>query len=220
MIRRDYILRMVQEMVQLLARVVFLKSRREYEQALHEINRALRQLNSSSDQSGSPLEPEEWVALCRKHDHDKSGLMMATAELLRQEGELLALQERRAESQRSRITALTLFLEAILTGETFISTELLDKVEQLADETAEAERPPALWLRLVRYFEAREQFALAEDAVFGWVETGDPNAKAEGLSFYERLLAKNDFDLSRSGLPRSEVEQGRDDLRRAQGAES
>lgn len=220
MIRRDYILRLVQEMVQLLARVVFLKSRREYEQALSEINRALRQLNAGGDQGASPLTPEEWIALCRKHDSAASGLMMATAELLRQEGELLALQERRPDSQRSRMAALTLFLEAILTGETFISVELLNKVEDLVDQTAEAERPPALWHRLVRYFEAREQFALAEDALFGWVETGDASARTQGLSFYERLLARTDADLERGGLPRPEVEQGRDDLRQRGGAKS
>lgn len=212
MIRRDYILRSVQEMVQVLTRAVFLTSRREYEQALSEINQALRALEGNQRQP--TLSPEEWIVLCQKHEPSAPGLMMATADLLCLQGDLLARQGHFSESQSSRTAALTLFLEAILTGQTFVSAELLDKVEHLVEDTSEGPRTAALWLRLIRYFEAREQFALAEDAVFGWLETRDAHAITEGFSFYERLLAKSDDDLERGGLPRHEVEQGREDLKR------
>jgi hypothetical protein len=54
MIRRDYILRLVQEMVQLLARVVSRRAAANTEQALSEINRALRQLNAGGEQGPRP----------------------------------------------------------------------------------------------------------------------------------------------------------------------
>jgi len=211
MIRRDYILRAIQEMVQMLARVVFLKSRREYQQALSEINQALRQIGAEAREQET-LSVEQWIALCRKHEASAIGLMVATAELLREQGEVFALQGKSADSHRSRVTSLALMLEALLAGDTFVSEELLNKVEQLIDQTNDAPRPPALWLRLVRYFEAREKFGMAEDAVFAWVETGDAIAVREGLLFYERLSARSDTDLQRGGLPRPEVEQGREEL--------
>ena len=68
MIRRDYILRMVAEMAQVLARVVSLKSRQEYEQALKEINAALRELRDDNAEPPHELSLADWVALCRKHE--------------------------------------------------------------------------------------------------------------------------------------------------------
>jgi hypothetical protein len=211
MIRRDYILRMVQEMVQMLARVMFLKSRREYDQALSEINQALRQLGAEVGGQAS-LSVEDWIALCRKHEPSAAGLMMATADLLREQGEVLTLQEKPAEGHCSRVASLTLFLEAILTGETFISAELLAKVETLIDLTRGAARPTALWLRIVRYLETRGLYGLAEDEVFAWAETGNETARKEGLAFYERLLATSDDALQHGGLPRDEVLQGREEF--------
>jgi hypothetical protein len=211
MIRRDYILRAIQEMVQTLARVVFLKSRREYEQALSEINQALRQ-TGAEEREQETMSVEQWIALCRKHEASATGLMVATADLLREQGEVFALQEKSAESHRSRVTSLALMLEALLAGDTFVSEALLNKVEQLIDQTNDAPRPSALWHRIVRYFEARERFGLAEDALFTWVDTGDSIAVREGLLFYERLLARSDTDLQRGELPRPEVEQGREEL--------
>jgi hypothetical protein len=219
MIRRDYILRMVQEMVQLLARVVFLKSRREYEEALREINLALRQVGASGDDDSVPTE-DEWLALCRKHEATASGLTLATADLLREQGEVLALQGKSGESRRSRLAALTLFLEAILTGGTFVSEELLAKVEHLIAETADGPRPSAVWLRLVRYLEARVRYGQAEDTLFEWAKSGDGQAKTEGAAFYERRLAEDDAALEAGGLPRAEVLEGQREFGRIIGGAS
>ena len=216
MIRQDYILRLVQEMVQLLARVVFLKSRREYEEALREINQALRQLGASDGDQPIPS-VEDWLALCAKHEPTASGLTNATAELLREQGELLALQEKAADSRRSRTAALALFLESILNGRTFVSEELLQKVERLVIETSDGPRPSAVWLRLVHYFEARSRYGLAEDALFAWVAEGDAQARQEGAAFYERRMAEDDDALQAGGLPRPEVIQGRAELSRIAG---
>jgi hypothetical protein len=61
---------------------------------------------------------------------------------------------------------------------------------------------------LAAYFEARGQFALAEDALYEWLETGNADAPAEGLLFYERLASLSDDSLANGGFSRPEVEQG------------
>src|SRR5207245_11050876 len=58
------------------------------------------------------------------------------------------------------------------------------------------------------YYETRGMLDKAEDALFDWLDTSDPEAPNSGLAFYERLSAKNDQDLERGGLPRDEVEEG------------
>src|SRR5882762_595081 len=137
MIRRDYIMRLVAEMVQVLARVLSLKHRHEYDQALREIDVALRQLRDSGGGTSGECSLEDWIALCRKHEQAASGLLVAVGDLLKEQGDVFALQGRAAESHRARALALGLLLEALLSQETFVTAELLAKVDQLLDATRE-----------------------------------------------------------------------------------
>lgn len=209
MIRRDYILRMVAEMAQVLARVISLKNRQEYEQALREIDAALRELRDGNTDPPHELSLADWIALCRKHEQAASGLMIAVADLLKEQGDVLAAQEKPDGSARPRALALGLFLEALLNGETFVTAELLAKVEELFSQTRATLSDPEVWRRLVSYFEARGRFGQAEDALFAWLATGDPAALTAGLAFYQRLSEENDDVLERGDLPRAELEQGR-----------
>ena len=208
-IRRDYILRVVAEMAQVLARVISLKGRQEYEQALREINAALRELRDDSTEPPEEISLADWIVLCRKQEQAASGLMIAVADLLKEQGDVLAAQDRPDGSSRSRALALGLFLEALLNGETFVTAELLAKVEELFAQTRRTLSDSEVWRRLVSYFEARGRFGQAEDALFAWLATDDPAATTEGLAFYERLGRQDDADLERGELPRAELEQGR-----------
>jgi hypothetical protein len=212
MIRRDYILRMVAEMAQVLARVISLTSRQEYEQALKEINLALRQLRDDNGSSDRELSLADWIALCRKHEQAASGLMIAVADLLKEQGDVLVAQDKPDGSARSRALALGLFLEALLNGETFVTAELLAKVEELFAQVRAMLSDPEVWRRLVSYFEARGRFGQAEDTLFAWLAAGDPAAMTAGLAFYQRLSDQEDDALERGDLPRAELEQGRREL--------
>ena len=203
---------MVAEMVQMLLRVVSLKHRREYDQALREVDAALRHVRGSDTDSESTQTVEGWIALCRKHEMAASGLMVPVADLLREQGEIFALQQQPAESGRARRFALGLYLEAILSGETFVTAELLDKVEQLIDATRALPPNAEISRRLFQYFETRGHYAKAEDTIFVWLESGDARARDEGRAFYERLLKLDDATLEQGGLPRAEAEQGRKDF--------
>ncbi len=208
MIRRDYILRMVAELAQVLARVISLKSRQEYEQALREINSALRELRDGDAGPPHELTLADWIALCRKHEQAASGLMIAVADLLKEQGDALMAQDKPAAGTGSRNLALGLFLEALLNGETFVTAELLAKVEGLFGQVRATATDSEVWRRLVGYFEARGRFAQAEDALFAWLQSGDPAAMAEGPAFYERLGRRDDTELEHGDLPRAELEQG------------
>ena len=207
MIRRDYILRMVAEMAQVLARVVSLKNRQEYEQALKEIIAALRELRDGNTDTPHELSLADWITLCRKHEQAASGLMVAVADLLKEQGDVLAAQDKPDSS--SRTLALGLFLEALLNGETFVTAELLAKVEELFTQVRATLSDAEVWRRLASYFEARGRFAQAEDALFAWQATGDSTVTSEGLAFYQRLGGQDDDALERGDLPRAELEQGR-----------
>jgi len=208
MIRRDYFMRMVQEMAQVLARVISLKHRQEYDRAMAEISAALKSLREDSD--ASPQDPTlaDWIQLCQKHGPAASGLLVAVANLLKEQGDMQTLRMGATAGNSSHKLALGLFLEALLNGETFVSGELLDKVEQLTVSVWDSLKDGEVWSRIVHYFEARGRYAQAEDALFAWRETGDPHAVEQGLALYGRLLAKPEDELIKGNLPRSEVEEG------------
>lgn len=217
MIRRDYILRVVQELAQMLRRVVSLKERQEYEAALRELGRALEQLEKAPAHDQATPSFEHWLALCEKETVTCGPLLIAVADLLREQGELLRLQAKGPEGRRSWAIALGLYLEAILGGHTFVSVELLDRIEELITRLSGNPLPAPVLRRLLGYFEERGQFAKAENALFDWLDTDDAGAAAEGAAFYDRLAARPDAELARGELPRAEVEQGRREFQRRLG---
>jgi hypothetical protein len=211
MIRQDYILRLVMELTQVLLRAVSLRHREEYEQALREVDEALGQLGDGSKTPPDALKLDDWIAVCERHEQ-AMGLMVVVGDLLRERGDLLALRHQPEASLQTRLLALGLLVEALLTGRTLVSAELLDKVEALWEQTRGAPQPVALTRRLFSYFEARGQFGRAEDALFEWMESGAPGVVPAGLAFYDRLLALGDIELERGNLPRPEVEGGKAEL--------
>ena len=212
MIRRDYFLRAVQEMTQALVRVLFLKQREEYTQAMQEIGAALRKLRDVPADDTKELSLDEWLELCRRHEGAASGLLLGLADLLREQGELFSMQSRCVEAQGVRVVALGLFLEALLRGEAFVSKELMFKVEELITQCASLPMPASLRVRLVRYYEARGRFGAVEDVLFEWRDSGETGAVEAGAEFYDRLSGKTDAELEQGGLPRAEVEEGRREL--------
>ena len=102
MIRRDYILRMVEELAQMLGRVVSLKDRQEYEQAMREIGLALAQLEKTPAGDPDTASLEHWLALCEQETAARGPLLIAVADLLNEQGELLRLQNKIPESRAPR----------------------------------------------------------------------------------------------------------------------
>ena len=215
MIRRDFVLRTIQQMTQALASVLRLKEHQEYEQALREIGQALREFGEGDETPDHRRSFKDWLVLCRKHPESAGGVMLAVADVLREQGEIFSLQDRTADALCARQLATGLFIEAMLTEECFVSGDLVSKVEQLVEQCSASPQPPELLRRLVAYFGVRGDFARAEDALFEWLETGDPDAAAEGHTFYERLATMSDETLKQGGLSRAEIDQGSRDWENA-----
>ena len=196
----------------MLARVVFLKQRQEYAQALLELDRALAKFLDVGPGEKPDLSLEEWIEQCRAEEGGLGQKLVALADLFNEQGDIHALQSAAKEAQRSDALALGLYLEALNGQLVPVSVDLLGKVENLIELLAEARLPAEVLQRLLRYYEARGRLAQAEDVLFDWLDTGDPTACEGGLAFYDRLAAWSDAELARGNLPRAEVEQGRQEV--------
>ena len=215
MIRRDFVLRTIQQMTQALAQVLHFKGRQEYEQALREVGRALREFGEGGEAPDHRRSLEDWLGLCRKHPGSAGGVMLAVADVLKEQGDLFALQGKPDDALLARQLAAGIFIEALLKEECFVSAELVGKVEELIRHSASSPQPPALLRRLVSYFEVRGNFAGAEDRLFEWLDSGDPEAVEAGRIFYERLAGLPEESLRLGGLSRPEAEEGAREWERA-----
>ena len=215
MLRQDYLLRLVAELMQVLLGVASLRHRGLHEQALREVDEALRRLRNMEVSTAPPQEEfEAWITWCQHPAEEiRADLMLAVARLWRERSQLLKLRDQPEATRDARIVALGLFLEAVLNQGAMVSGELLDEIEGLGQETAEAERPGGLLHRLMLYFEARGHYGRAEDVLFEWADVCEPDARERllpvGKAFYERLLELSDPELEQGNLPRSELESGR-----------
>lgn len=208
-------MRMAQEMAQVLIRAVSLKHQREYDQALRELATALKQAREGEPNPETELTLEAWIALCRRHEQAAPAVMLAIADLLAEQGDLLALKGRPTEGHRPRSLALGLYLDALLHEGAFVSTALIGKIEGLMEHTTIPDGEAGIQRRLIDYLMARGRLAKAEDVLFAWLEADSLEAGACGLKFYETLSAMSDADLEQGGLPRGELEQGRREVLRA-----
>jgi uncharacterized protein DUF6483 len=213
MIRRDYFIRMVQELTQALSRVVFLKRAGEFARASQEIERTLVKFWKLSSEQIESFSLEQWIEQCRQEEGPMGEKLIALADLFSENADLQAIEkaDQSIPPQKSSAIALGLYLEAVATPETIISTELLDKIEKHVEKIGDFRLPPDILKRLLSYYETRGMLDKAEDVLFDWLDK-DADAAGPGLAFYERLRARSDQELERGGLPRAEVEEGRQEL--------
>jgi hypothetical protein len=212
MIRRDYILRMIEEFMQALSRLRSLKQGQRWAEAGNELDAEFKKLVGDGAQAVARLSETELLARLMREGptqlvRDKT--LMLTA-LLTEAGDVAAAEERMDESRECYLKALHLLLDILGRGEVFERPEFVPKVEMLVAALQSAPLPVRSAALLMQHYERTGEFAKAEDALFAMLDAEPDNqAIVEfGVTFYQRLLAQSDAALDAGNLPRTEVEEG------------
>ena len=210
MIRRDYILRMIEEFAQFLARLKGLKEKQRWEEAEGTLDEEFQRLVGAGPQAVAQLSETELLAKVIQGEptlavRDKT-LMLAT--LLKEAGDVAAAQERVEESRACYLKGLHLLLETLGRGEVFDCPEFVPRVEPFVAALAGAPLPFQTQGLLMQHYERTGEFAKAEDALFAMLELepDSPGLVDFGISFYQRLQGQSDGALSEGNLPRAELE--------------
>ena len=216
MIRRDYILRMIEEFAQALARIRSLKSSQRWGEASAALDAELIRLFGDGAQALARLAETELLSRLVQDGpthvvRDKT-LMLTT--LLKEAGDVAAAQDWADESAECYLKALHLLLEVLARGEVFESPEFLPKVEMLYEALQGAPLPPRTYAMLMQHHERTGEFAKAENALFAMLDAEPDNGAIVGfgVAFYKRMLAQSDAALTEGALPRAEVEEGLKEL--------
>jgi len=208
MFRRDYLMRIIEQLIQALHQISGLKTERRFDEAEVVISRTGRLLLGCDMTLLRGLSEESIIALLKRPDPSDIGAYIVAAELLREQGEIAGLRDGPDASYHCYLTSLSLYLESFTIVPEACSEEYAAKIAFLTDQLAPYVLPAHIERKRMAYFEQRGDFAQAENALFRWAEAGDPAALEHGTAFYARLRGRPDAELAQGGLPRAEMEEG------------
>lgn len=216
MIRRDYILRMIEECIRALTRINSLKQGQRWSEASEELDAEFQKLIGDGAQAVARFSETELLARLMQdgptHALREKTLILTT--LLKEAGDVAAAEARAEEGRECYLKALHLLLDTLARGEVFECPEFVPKVEMLRVALQGSRLPLRTQALLMQHYERTGEFAKAEDALFAMfnAEPDDQAIVEFGVTFYQRLLAQSDVALTEANLPRSEVEEGLKEL--------
>jgi len=205
----DNVLKVIQQSVQALDRILALLTAQKYPEVLALTDQTLKDflgLNSAEVQQHSEA---ELIAMLTDNFGVDVARLLILAELLKTEGDALAALDRTEESDARYLRSLNLFLEmAHITGadeRPAARTEEYARIDTLAATLQpRGAIPLTTQTTLYHYYEAGGQYAQAEETLLSLIEASpDPEAAIqEGIAFYRRLLARSDAELAAGGIQR------------------
>ncbi|MBG9791920.1 hypothetical protein ABD76_05220 [Paenibacillus dendritiformis] len=239
MYRKDYLLRLVQEMTDLIGKAMNLRQRKKRTELLFEWDELMRERFRINGELSDRLTGEDLIHLYRTNGRLHADELQAFAILLHERAKLerekeLAERHEMPVSDAARsgpddafiedlyvrrsFKSLHLLLEAMLQGSDRRLLPVMEATEVLMRDLKGYRMPDELLARLWSWLEREGRYAEAEDALFRWVRqaAGQPEEaelrKRQGIRFYERLAGCTDEALEQGGLPREELADGRADL--------
>jgi len=212
MIRRDYILRQIEQFVAMLAKITGLAKDEQWQEASAVTAGEFQRLTGMDAREVVRLSETELLARLIQseptHVVESKAFMLAT--LLKTNGDLIAGQGRLEESRQYYLKGLHLLLDTFGRNEITERPDFVPAVEAFLAGLRDAPLPVKTNARLMRHYEQTREFAKAEDALFATLDVVPPSPELLelGASFYQRLLELSDDALTAGNLPRAEAEAG------------
>ena len=216
MYTEDFILRMINQAVAVLLQISGFRQAKQYQQAQQAIDQSLEQLLGLRADLLKQLDDEVIFRILTLQDNLDIERVVVVAELFKVEGDILADQNRMAESQQSYLRALTFYLEASLSDQSISPpAKLAEQVEWLVSQAALMPLPDDIQWSLFNYYEHSTDYVKAEAALAELANRPGLYAdlQSEMVLFYQRLLALPPADLTRLQLDREQVQERLDKVR-------
>ena len=218
MIRRDYILRRIEQFVAMLTKIAGLAKAEQWQEAAASVAGEFQRLTGVDGSEVLRMSETELLARLIQGEPtllvESKAFMLAT--LLKTSGDLRAAQGRTEESRLYYLRGLQLLLDTFGRNEITERPDFVPAVEAFLTGWRDAPLPLPTSAMLMHHYERIGEFAKAEDILFGMVESAPANVELLdfGAAFYRRLLGLNDDALAAGNLPRAEVQAGLDEIER------
>ncbi|MGF9700534.1 MULTISPECIES: DUF6483 family protein [Paenibacillus] len=229
MFRKDYLLRMIEEMTEAIGKALTLRQQRKHTEALSELDELLRRQFGMNLSLLNSLPAEDVIEMFRFRGIIEVDNLQQAARLIEEEAYIYAEKARvegisdqeKQDSEDEGLTrlmkSLHFYLYALNHGANPRLLEAPERVESILEQTKEYELPARTEKQLALYREQQGRYDQAENSWYRALQVGDGlpvNYRDEVRSFYERLRKLEDEQLEQGGLPREEVEEGLAELTR------
>lgn len=208
MIHNDYIMRMIQQLVKVLAQILFLRERGRDDDALREIDQSMQRLCGLNSQLVNSLSRASLVAALRGGATLDVGKCLVVAGLLKEEADIVRERGDEDGAADRALKSLALYLEAMHDDARLVLPSYVDRIREVAVALEDFEVPHDVRTSLMDYYELAGVYGLAEDVVFDMIEDEAAGSHEIAEAFYERMLTLSDDELNAGDLPRDEVLEG------------
>ena len=212
MIRRDFILRQIEQFVAMLAKIAGLTKNEQWQEASTVTAGEFQRLTGMDAREVVRLSETELLARLIQgeptHVVESKTFMLAT--LLKTNGDLIASQGRLEESRQYYLKGLHLLLDTFGRNEITERPDFVPAVEAFLAGLRDAPLLVKTSAMLMCHYERTGEFAKAENALFGMVDAEPASVELLefGRSFYQRVLGLDGRALTAGNLPRAEVKAG------------
>jgi hypothetical protein len=207
MLRRDYILEMLEQLAHEIARIVFMRDTGRYDEAYKQIDDSCRQFFGLDAPTVRMLGSQALVQMLAPNGGRELEKCVVAADLLRELGALYIARELYDDGYDCLVRAMDLYLHACTNPETFASLDMGFRFDATFGLLGEWELPDDLNYRLIDLHNEQGSYAAAEDLLFEMIDRDAEGGVERGIAFYRSLLEKPDDELLRGRLPREEVEE-------------
>lgn len=206
MIERDYIMRMVRQLSEAIAKALSRVEQNQLPEAFHEIDDACQSLiGAPLDLLRSVSDTELISLLGSLSQADK---LLAAAELLRLASRLHLLRGELDESHRQGVKAFSLYAELLVrhTNQARILSQV--EWEALLQDLEREKLPSAIEIKRSRFYEIMGDLRRAMEILSELIER-DPKLRPQGAAMGSRLQKLSAEELTEGGLSREAVNQWR-----------
>lgn len=215
MIHNDYIMRMISQLAKVLAHVVQLRERGRDDDALREIDQSMQKMCGLNSQLVNSLSEASLIGALRGGASLDVGKCIVLAGLLKEEADILLGRDREDDAADRYLKSLALYLEAMHDDARLNLPSYVDRVDEVAGKLGEFIIPVAHRKRLMSYYELSGEYGAAEDVLFEMLDDEEAEAPRIAEEFYARMLELTDEELDAGELPRDEVLEGLERMRRS-----
>lgn len=207
MLRRDYLVRMIEEMTEMIGKVFGLKQERKFIEALWEIDDLYKRQFRLNSNLLRALSARDITEMFRSGGEIEADKLQSLAYLLKEEASIYYAMGQHNEGIICFMKSLHLYLTAAMNGADRSLWNLNEEFKELLLHLKGYRLPTDTERLLFRFEEYEGRFDQAENVLFRLLHD-EAIPLDEGIAFYDRLLVLEPQILEQGGLPLSEVMEG------------
>ncbi|MCP1131939.1 DUF6483 family protein [Paenibacillus polysaccharolyticus] len=223
MFRKDYLLRMMEEMTEAIGKAFTLRQQRKHTEALSELDELMRRQFGMNLNLLNSLPAEDVIEMFRFRGVIEVDNLQQAARLIEEEAYIYHEKarvegiddEEKMDAEDAALVrlmrALHFYLYAQNQGANRELLQVPDRIEGIIEQIMGYELPARTEKQLALYREQQGRYDAAEN---GWYRLMHLDAdypvqyEEDARAFYQRLTELTDEQLEQGGLPRAEVEEG------------